>query len=111
MPIAEPGFLPGFQQTFDQRTVTINPTAQPSNASAQIIFSKMPHTKEMPSYFSSVCRNFSESGPELTNLISQYSETSVEIPILSIQDAQYNSMNQAPKPITFIAQHPSLLPH
>ncbi|GIY67240.1 hypothetical protein CEXT_49661 [Caerostris extrusa] len=97
MSIAEQGLMPGFQKTFDQRTATINPTAQPSAASAQMIFSKMPHTKEMPSQFSSVCRNFSESGPALTNRLSQYSETSAEMPILSIQNAQYNSMYSTPQ--------------
>ncbi|GIY40204.1 hypothetical protein CEXT_71711 [Caerostris extrusa] len=40
MSIAEPGFLPGFQQTFDQRTVTINPTAQPSMHLHKLYFLK-----------------------------------------------------------------------
>ncbi|GIY85971.1 hypothetical protein CEXT_241371 [Caerostris extrusa] len=51
----------------------------------------------MPSHFSYVCFNFSESDLTLTNRLSQYSETSVEIPILSIRNSQYNPSIQIPQ--------------
>ncbi|GIY14482.1 hypothetical protein CDAR_514071 [Caerostris darwini] len=97
MPIADPRFLPGFYRTFDQMNATMNPKARPCNASSQMMFSKIPHTKEMPSHFSSVCRNFGESDSALTNWISQCSERSLEIPILAMQNEQYNPMNPIPQ--------------
>ncbi|GIY48477.1 hypothetical protein CDAR_585201 [Caerostris darwini] len=92
--IAELISLSGFQQTFDQRNSTINPRAQPSHASTQMQSSEISRTSEMSSHFSSACFNFPESDLTLTNRLSQYSETSVEIPILAIQNSQYNTMNQ-----------------
>ncbi|GIY48444.1 hypothetical protein CDAR_581111 [Caerostris darwini] len=95
MSIAKPGFLAGFQQTFRQKTATINPTAQPSHASSQLEFSEISRTNEISSHFSSAYPNFGDS--TLTNRLSQYSETFVEIPTLSLQKAQYNPMNQTPQ--------------
>ncbi|GIY78234.1 hypothetical protein CEXT_631771 [Caerostris extrusa] len=97
MSIAEPGFLPGFQETFAQRNATINPRAQPSNASPQMALLEISRTNEM-SPFSSLCANFGETDSTLTNRISQFPETSVETPILTTQNAQYNPMGPIPQP-------------
>ncbi|GIX68135.1 hypothetical protein CDAR_203631 [Caerostris darwini] len=82
MSIAEPGFLPVFQETFSQRNATINQRAQPSNASSQMAFLEMSRTNEM-SLFSSIFPNFGETDSTLTNRLSQFPETSVETPILT----------------------------
>ncbi|GIY76671.1 hypothetical protein CDAR_116461 [Caerostris darwini] len=96
MSIAEPGFLPVFQETFAQRNTTLNPRAQPSNASSQMAFLEMSRTNEM-SHFSSVCPNFGETESTLTNQLPQFPETSVETPILGTQNAQYNPMDPIPQ--------------
>ncbi|GIY47104.1 hypothetical protein CDAR_455441 [Caerostris darwini] len=59
-------------------------------------FFEISHTDEM-SHFSSVRRNFGESDSTLTNRISQFPETTVKIPILAIQNAQYNPMDTIPQ--------------
>ncbi|GIY48256.1 hypothetical protein CDAR_487461 [Caerostris darwini] len=96
-PIDEPIFLTGFQETSDQSNATIIPTAQPSHASTQMQSSEISRTSEMSSHFSSACFNFSGSDRTLINRLSQYSETSVEIPNLAIQNSQYNPSNQIPQ--------------
>ncbi|GIY64564.1 hypothetical protein CDAR_369611 [Caerostris darwini] len=95
--IAEPICLPEFQETSDQSNATINTTAQPSQASSRMQSTEIFCTNEMSSNFSSANHNFGESDSSWTNRLSQYSETSVETPILAIQNSRCNPVNHIPQ--------------
>ncbi|GIY78465.1 hypothetical protein CEXT_570241 [Caerostris extrusa] len=86
-PVAEPCFLPGFQETFGQGNVLINQMAAHSNASSEMQCSGMYHMDEMPSHFIS---DFDESDNASTNRLLHHNETSIVMPILAVQNEQHN---------------------
>ncbi|GIY79105.1 hypothetical protein CDAR_609201 [Caerostris darwini] len=94
LPVAEPCFLPGFQQTFGQRIALMNQMYQHPNASCQMEGSGMSCINEMSPHF---IYDFNESNNASSNQISQYYETSLEIPTLTIQNAQYNPLEPIPQ--------------
>ncbi|GIY60532.1 hypothetical protein CDAR_381501 [Caerostris darwini] len=63
------------------------------NASSQMQCSGIYHIDEKPSHFISDCN---ESDNASTNQLYQHDEMSSGIPILDVQNTQYNSMNTIP---------------
>ncbi|GIY13466.1 hypothetical protein CDAR_193301 [Caerostris darwini] len=92
LPIAEPCFLPGYQQTFGQGHALRNQFQHP-NVSSQVENSGTSRTDEMPSKFTS---NYNEIDNVSANEISQQYETSLLIPILAVENAQCNPMDTIP---------------
>ncbi|GIY05195.1 hypothetical protein CEXT_672261 [Caerostris extrusa] len=93
MPVTEPCSLPGFQQTSGRRSSLMNQIAQYPNASSEMDCSVIYRTDEMSPHFISYSNeNFNTSA----NLMSQDHETSTEMPILAVQNAQYNPMDPVP---------------
>ncbi|GIY78238.1 hypothetical protein CEXT_631791 [Caerostris extrusa] len=91
--VTERTILTGSQQTFGQRNVLMHQIAQHPSASSQMEFSGMSSTNNMSPHFSSVYHNFDQTDHTLTNRVSQYSEKSLGMPVLAIQNANYNRMN------------------
>ncbi|GIY43358.1 hypothetical protein CDAR_600021 [Caerostris darwini] len=89
LPVAEPCFLSGFQQTFGQRNPWKN---QLSNESSQVGCYGASRSDENSHYVS----GFNESDNISINQLSQRDETTLRIPILAVQNAQYNPMNPIP---------------
>ncbi|GIY67473.1 hypothetical protein CDAR_618761 [Caerostris darwini] len=94
IPVAGPGVLPGFQQTLGRRNTMMNKLTQHPNASSQMQCFGIYHMDEMPS---DVVSDFNESHKASTNQILQQCETSVSIPILALQNAQYNPIDTIPQ--------------
>ncbi|GIY64568.1 hypothetical protein CDAR_369641 [Caerostris darwini] len=92
LPIAEPCFLPGYQQTFGQGHALRNQFQHP-NVSSQVENSGTSRTDEMPSDFTCT---YNEIDNASTNQISQHYGTSLGIPISAVQNVQYNSMAPIP---------------
>ncbi|GIY01606.1 hypothetical protein CEXT_799781 [Caerostris extrusa] len=90
MHVAEPCFLPGFQETFGQRDTLMDQIVQRPSASSQMECSVTFHTDGTSSHFISY---FNESDNASTNRISEHYETSSGIPILADQNAQSNLMD------------------
>ncbi|GIZ04535.1 hypothetical protein CEXT_267781 [Caerostris extrusa] len=65
----------------------MNQLSQHPNAFSPMECSGMSNTNELPPHFSSAYQNFDESGHTLTNRASHYSEKSLEMPVLSIENA------------------------
>ncbi|GIY20912.1 hypothetical protein CEXT_774021 [Caerostris extrusa] len=72
----------------------MNQLAQHPNASSKMQCSRIYHMDEMASH---VVSDFNESHKASTNRISQQYETSVRVPILALQNAQYNPMDTIPQ--------------
>ncbi|GIY68951.1 hypothetical protein CEXT_216861 [Caerostris extrusa] len=66
--------------------------AQHPSASSQMEFSGMSSTNNISPHFSSVYHNFDQTDHTLTNRVSQHSEKSLGMPVLAIQNANYNRM-------------------
>ncbi|GIY85799.1 hypothetical protein CEXT_798451 [Caerostris extrusa] len=66
-PVAEPYFLPGFQQTFGQRNALTNQMAHPPNASCQMECSGISRMEEMYPHLTS---DFNENFDASANRIS-----------------------------------------
>ncbi|GIY47108.1 hypothetical protein CDAR_455471 [Caerostris darwini] len=81
MPVAEPYFLPGFQQTFGQRHALTHQMAHPPNASCQMECSGISRTDEMSPHF---ITDFNENFDASANRSSPQYETSSGIPILTV---------------------------
>ncbi|GIY43363.1 hypothetical protein CDAR_600061 [Caerostris darwini] len=81
MPVAEPYFLPGFQQTFGQRHALTHQMAHPPNASCQMECSGISRTNEMSPHF---ITDFNENFDASANRISPQYETPSGIPILTV---------------------------
>ncbi|GIX75255.1 hypothetical protein CEXT_400831 [Caerostris extrusa] len=94
LPVAEACVLPGFQQTFGHKNPLMNQMAHHPNASSQIECPGIFHTDETSPDFIS---DFNENENASTNPISQYYEASLSIPILAVQNAQYNPMDPIPQ--------------
>ncbi|GIX83529.1 hypothetical protein CDAR_217311 [Caerostris darwini] len=92
MPVAEPCSLPGFQQAFGQRNTLMNQIHQHPNA-CQMDSSGTSRTDVMSSSFTFA---FNEIDNISNNQISQHYETSSGIPILAVQNAQFNPMDPVP---------------
>ncbi|GIY45572.1 hypothetical protein CDAR_503721 [Caerostris darwini] len=92
MSVAEPCFLPGFQETFGHRNPLRN-QFQHLNVSSQVECSGTYPTDEMSSHFAS---NSNESDNTSNNQLFQHYETPLGMPILSVQNAQYNPMDPIP---------------
>ncbi|GIY47105.1 hypothetical protein CDAR_455451 [Caerostris darwini] len=97
MPVAEPYFLSGFQQTFGQRQSLTHQMAHRPNASCQLECSGTPRTDEMSPHFIS---DFSETFDASDNRISPQYEISSGIPILIVPN---NPMDPIP-PTNAISQ-------
>ncbi|GIY29829.1 hypothetical protein CEXT_437301 [Caerostris extrusa] len=71
MSITDPRFLPGFYQTFDQMNATMNPKAQLSHASSQMVSSEISRTKEMSNtdFVPTKCTILSNEPDSQTNYI------------------------------------------
>ncbi|GIY44955.1 hypothetical protein CDAR_214131, partial [Caerostris darwini] len=93
LPVSEPCFLPGFQQTFGQRNAQKNQIAQLPNATSQMEGSRINRMDEMPSYFIS---DLNEGDNTSMKRISHYYETSSGIPISALQSTQYNPIAPIP---------------
>ncbi|GIY43362.1 hypothetical protein CDAR_600051 [Caerostris darwini] len=76
VPVAEPCLLPRFQETFGERKVLMNPISYPNESS-------LTDCSGVSSHFTS-------------EVESQQCETSLGIPILAVQNAQYNPMDKIP---------------
>ncbi|GIY67222.1 hypothetical protein CEXT_49571 [Caerostris extrusa] len=94
LPVAEACFLNGFQQTFGHKNPLMNQMTHHPNASSQIECPRIFHTGETSPDFMS---DFNENENTSTNPISQYYEASLSIPILAVQNAQYNPMHPIPE--------------
>ncbi|GIY30290.1 hypothetical protein CDAR_583961 [Caerostris darwini] len=93
MSIAVRNFLPGFQQTLDQRNAPMNRMFQHPTAPSQIECSGISRTNEVSALFPSTYNNFGSSEHILTNETSQYSGIAFETPNLNSQNAQYSTRN------------------
>ncbi|GIY86289.1 hypothetical protein CDAR_455241 [Caerostris darwini] len=80
-PVAEPYFLPGFQQTFGRRNALTHQMAHPPNATCQMECSGTSRPDEMSQHFISY---FNENFDASANLISPQYETSSGIPNLTV---------------------------
>ncbi|GIY13467.1 hypothetical protein CDAR_193311 [Caerostris darwini] len=94
MPVAEPYFLPGFQQTFGQRHARTNQMAHPPNASFQMESSGISRTHKMSEQFIS---DFNEIFDASANRISPQYKTPSGIAILTVPNAQYYAMDPIPQ--------------
>ncbi|GIX69647.1 hypothetical protein CDAR_283711 [Caerostris darwini] len=94
LPVAETCVLPGFQQTFGHKNPLMNQMAHHPNASSQMECPGIFHTDETSPDFIS---DFNENENASTNPISQFYEASLSIPILAVQNAQYNPMDPIPQ--------------
>ncbi|GIY33178.1 hypothetical protein CDAR_244601 [Caerostris darwini] len=92
MPLTVQSVLPGFQQTFGQRSALRNQMSQ-HNIVSQMEYHGISRKEEVSSDFLSPYNNFGETDDILTNLPLQYSETSLEIPFLNIQKPQCSTRN------------------
>ncbi|GIY99546.1 hypothetical protein CEXT_91311 [Caerostris extrusa] len=90
--VTERNILTGSQQTFGQRNALMHQMAQHPSAFSQMECFGLSSTNELPPHFSSAYHNFGKSDHTLTNPVSQHSEKSLEMPVLSIQNANYNPM-------------------
>ncbi|GIY34789.1 hypothetical protein CDAR_46801 [Caerostris darwini] len=98
--VAEPWFLPGFQQTFGQSNAMVNRIFYPNESSQT-------ECSGVSSYFAS---DFNETGNASTNQISQYYGTSLAIGILANQKAQYSAMDTIPPTDSTGTIHSSIYP-
>ncbi|GIY34791.1 hypothetical protein CDAR_46811 [Caerostris darwini] len=90
MPVAEPCFLPGFQQTFGRRHALTHQMAHLPNASRQMECFGISRKDEMSPHFISY---FNENFDASDNRISPQYETSSGIPILTVPN---NPMDPIP---------------
>ncbi|GIY48479.1 hypothetical protein CDAR_585211 [Caerostris darwini] len=93
MPLNNHSVLLGFQQTFGQRNALMNQMFQHNNDVLQMEYPGISRKNELSSNCLSPYHNFGETDHILTNLASQYSGTSLEIPFLNIQKPQYSTRN------------------
>ncbi|GIY01610.1 hypothetical protein CEXT_799801 [Caerostris extrusa] len=91
LPVAEPCFLPGFQQTFGRRNTAMNHLVQYPNTSSQMQCSGIYHMEEKTFHLVS---DLSDNAS--ANRISQYYDTSLGIPDSTVQIAQCNLMDPIP---------------
>ncbi|GIY13456.1 hypothetical protein CDAR_193231 [Caerostris darwini] len=84
--VSERTILTGSQQTFGQRNAQMNQLSQHPKAFSPMECNGMSSTNKLLPNFSSAYQTFDESDHTLTNRVSQYSEKSLEMPILSIQN-------------------------
>ncbi|GIY62660.1 hypothetical protein CDAR_537931 [Caerostris darwini] len=92
--VTEQSILSGSRQTFGQRNAMMHQEAQSPNAFSQMKCSLISSTNELPPHFSSAYHNFSEIGYILTIETTQYPQTSLEMPVLANQNANYNPMSR-----------------
>ncbi|GIY13464.1 hypothetical protein CDAR_193291 [Caerostris darwini] len=84
--VTERSNFTGSQQTFGQRNALMHQIAQHPSALSQMECSGMSSKNELQPHFSSAYHIFGESDHTMTNRVSQYSEKSLEMPILSIKN-------------------------
>ncbi|GIY33034.1 hypothetical protein CDAR_321241 [Caerostris darwini] len=94
MPDVELGAVSEFQQTFGEINPLMNQLTQHPNASSKMQCSGKYHMDGMASH---VVSYFDESHKASTNQTSQQCEASVRVPILALQNAQYNPMGTIPQ--------------
>ncbi|GIY39315.1 hypothetical protein CDAR_312541 [Caerostris darwini] len=102
VPVAEPCALPGFQETFGHRNALRNQLPQHPDVSSQMENSGTSRTDKMSFRFTS---NFNESDSASTNQLSRNYVTSLGIPFLAVENAQFNPMDPIPPTVAISPIH------